>query len=234
MTSDKPVKTKVRPLLATSEKSLQGQKVWEEMEQMGIIERVNPSTLTDYSSALHLVKKPSGKGYRPCVDFRPINNLTKSDCYPIPKLKSFTHKLKEAKVFSKVDLRSAFWNVAIHPDSISKTTTLSPWGGAFVFKRLPFGLKNGPSAWMKFLHHVLNGLEGCYAYLDDLLLYSKSEEEHADILNKLLKRLEENGLSLALDKCTFGQSSVEYLGFQVSDKGLKPLSKKVKPICVFH
>ena len=161
---DKPVKTKVRPLLASSEKSIQGKKVWIEMEKMGVIERVDTSTLTDYSSALHLVKKPSGKGWRPCVDFRPINNKTKSDCYPIPKLKSFTHKLKGAKLFSKLDLRSAFWNVAIHPDSVSKTTTLSPWGGAFVFKRLAFGLKNGPSAWMKFLHHVLGDIEGVYAY----------------------------------------------------------------------
>ena len=166
----KPITTKVRPLLANSEKSLQGKKVWEEMEKMGIIERVDPSTLNEWSSALHLVRKPSGKGWRPCIDFRPINNKTKSECYPIPKLKSFTHKIKGAKIFSKVDLRSAFWNVAIHPNSVSKTCTLSPWGGAYVFKRLPFGLQNGPSAWMKFLHHVLQGLEGLYAYLDDLLV----------------------------------------------------------------
>ena len=72
-------KTKVRPLLASSEKSEQGRKIWEEMEAMGVIERVDPSTLTDYSSALHLVRKPSGKGWRPCVDFRPINLKTKSD-----------------------------------------------------------------------------------------------------------------------------------------------------------
>ena len=69
---DKPVKTKVRPLLADSDKSILGKKVWEEMEEMGIIERVDPSSLTDYSSALHLVKKPSGQGWRPCIDFRPI------------------------------------------------------------------------------------------------------------------------------------------------------------------
>ena len=142
------------------------------------------------------MKKPSGNGWRVCVDFRPINNKTKSDCYPLPKLKSFTHKLKGAKIFSKVDLRSAFWNVAIHPDSISKTTTLSPWGGAFVFKRLPFGLKNGPSAWMKFLHHVLSGIDGVYAYLDDLLIFSKTEQEHAAILDQIFNRLQENGGNL--------------------------------------
>ena len=99
-----------------------------------------------------------------------------------------------------------------------------------MFKRLPFGLKNGPSAWMKFLHHVLNGIDGVHAYLDDLLLYSHTIEEHENILHKIFSRLEESGLSLALDKCLFGQSSVEYLGFHVSEQGLKPLGKKVDAV----
>merc|ERR1711994_257979 len=152
---------------------------------MGVIERVNPSQLHEYSSSLHLVKKPSGKGWRPTVDFRPLNNKTKTECYPLPNLKSFATKLKGAKVFSKIDLRSAFWNLAIHPDSVKKTCTLSPWGGAFVFKRLPFGLKNGPGTWMKFLHHVLSGIENVFCYLDDLLVYNDSEKSHMETLNAI-------------------------------------------------
>ena len=229
-TGGKPVKSKVRPLLADSEKSIQGKQTWEEMERLGVIERVNPSELTEWSSSLHLVKKPSGKGWRVCVDFRPLNNQTKSESYPLPKLKSFTHQLKGAKLFSKIDLRSAFWNLAIHPNSVNKTCTLSPWGGAFVFKRLPFGLKNGPQAWMKFLNHVLSGIPGIFAYLDDLLLFSKTQEEHQTILEQVFKRLEENGLTLALDKCVFAQESVEYLGFEVTSSGLSPIKRKVDAV----
>ena len=229
-TDDIPVTSKVRPLLATSEKSQQGKLVWEEMEKMGVIERVDPSQLHEYSSSLHLVKKPSGKGWRPTVDFRPLNLKTKSECYPLPKLKSFASKLKGSKVFSKIDLRSAFWNLAIHPNSIKKTCTLSPWGGAFVFKRLPFGLKNGPGTWMKFLHHVLRGVDNVFCYLDDLLVYNDSEEAHQKTLDEIFNRLEENGLTLALDKCQFSQESVEYLGFQVTTTGLVPLPKKVDAV----
>ena len=227
---DKPVTTKVRPLLASSEKSVQGKAQWEEMEKMGVIERVHPSALSEYSSALHLVKKPSGHGWRVCVDFRPLNNKTKSESYPLPKLKSFTEKLKGAKWFSKIDLRSAFWNLAIHPDSINKTMTLSPWGGAFVFKRLPFGLKNGPQAWMKFLNHVLSGIDGIFAYLDDLLVWSDNQEDHDRILQQIFERLQENGLALALDKCVFAAESVEYLGFQVTSSGMFPLKRKVDAV----
>ena len=228
--SEKPVKTKVRPLLATSEKSQQGRKIWEEMEALGVIERVHPSTLNEWSSALHLVRKPSGKGWRPCVDFRAINNRTKSESYPLPKLKSFSQQLKGSKIFSVIDLRSAFWNLAIHPDSKSKTCTLSPWGGAYVFNRLPFGLKNGPGSWMKFLDHVLSGIPKTFAYLDDLLVHSENEQEHQDILEQIFRRLEDNGLSLALDKCVFGKKAVDYLGFEVSQEGLSPLKRKVEAV----
>ena len=120
------------------------------MEKMGVIERVDPSELNEWSSAVHLVKKPHQKGYRPCIDYRKINGVTKSDCYPLPNLRNFNKDLSGSKVFSKLDLRSAYFNLPIHKNDIKKTCALSPWGGAFVFKRLPFGLKNGPSSWMKF------------------------------------------------------------------------------------
>ncbi len=139
------------------------------MIKMGVIERVHPSTLNEWSSPLHLVKKPGQKGYRPCVDYRRINQVTKADCYPLPILKNFNKGIQGSKIFSKIDLRSAFFNLPIHEDSVKKTCVLSPWGGAFVFRRLPFGLKNGPSSWQNFLDSVLGGLEGIYTYLDDIL-----------------------------------------------------------------
>ena len=129
-----PIKQKVRPLLASSQKSQQGKRIWEEMERMGVIERVDPSTLTQWASPLHLAKKPNSDSWRPCVDYRLVNKVTRADLYPIPTLKAFTKKLKGAKLFSVIDLRSAFFNLPIHEDSVAKTTVLSPWGGAFMVR----------------------------------------------------------------------------------------------------
>ena len=103
-------------------------------------------------------------------------------------------------------------------------------GGAFVFKRLFFGLKNGPASWMKFLDSCLSGIDGIYTYLDDILVSSDTEEEHVRILHKLFERLQKFGLCLALDKCVFGQPEVDYLGYRVSPTGIKPLSHKIEAV----
>ena len=226
----KPIKSKVRPLNVNSEKSKQGHKIWQEMEKMGVIERVDPSMLNEWSFPLHLVKKPGQQSYRPCIDYRPINLVTKADCYPLPILKNFNKKIQGSKIFSKLDLRSAFFNLPIHEDSIKKTCVLSPWGGAFVFRRLPFGLKNGPSSWQKFLDHVLSGIDGIYTYLDDILCYSENEEKHLSLLEEIFNRLDHYGLSLALDKCEFGQTSIDYLGFHVNTTGICPLPAKIEAL----
>ena len=225
-----PFKSKVRPLLATSEKSQMGKKVWEEMEKMGVIERVKPNTLLQYTSPVHLVKKPSGNGYRVCADFRLLNARTKSDNYPLPLLRSFQNNIKGSKIFSKLDLKSAFHHLPIHSADQEKTCVLSPWGGAFVYKRLAFGLTNGPATWQKYIDHVLSGIDGLFCYLDDILICSENVERHMSTLEKLFARLKEHGLTLALDKCVFGQSTVEYLGYQVSATGICPLPRKVEAI----
>ena len=227
---ERPTKCKVRPLLASSEKSKEGHKIWLQMQKMGVIERVDPSKLTEWASPLHLARKPQGRGWRPCGDFRGLNSKTKPDCYPLPILRSFTGRLRSANVFSVIDLKSAFHNLPIHPDSIDKTTVLSPWGGAFVFKRLPFGLANGPSSYQKFMDKCLSGIDNLFTYMDDILVFTETLDQHMSVLEELFKRLEEFGLSLALDKCQFGRKSVDYLGYSVSSAGIKPLSRKIQAI----
>ena len=111
-----------------SVKAAAGKAAWEQMERDGVIERVKADTNTDYSSALHLAPKPGG-GVRPCTDFRALNAQTVVDAHPLPLLRDFTNKIHGAKVFSVVDLRSAFFNVPIWPPHRHKTLTLSPWGG---------------------------------------------------------------------------------------------------------
>ena len=229
-TTGEPFKSKVRPLLASSDKSKMGQKVWEEMERLGVIERVQPNTTLQYTSPVHLVKKPIGKGYRVCADFRLLNSQTKNDNYPLPILRSFQSQIKGAKVFSKLDLKSAFHHLPIHPQDVNKTCVLSPWGGAFVYKRLAFGLTNGPASWQKYIDSILTGIDGLFCYLDDILLCSEDVERHISLLSEVFKRLQKHGLTLALDKCIFGQATVDYLGYKVSSTGICPLPKKVAAI----
>ena len=223
-------KSKVRPLLADSEKFEEGRKIWKEMEGLGVVERVKPNTLLQYTSPLHMVRKPNGRGWRICADFRKLNQITKTDNYPLPILRSFQSTIKGSKVFSIVDIKSAFHHLPIDPKDVNKTCVLSPWGGAFVFKRLAFGLCNGPATWQKYIDSIVSDIPGLFCYLDDLLICSADVESHLSTLDTLFQRLSSNGLTLALDKCEFGRSTVDYLGYQVTSTGIRPLKRKVEAI----
>ena len=169
-----PSKARVRPLLANSEKAIKGKEAWDTMVKLGVVERIEPNANSDWGSSLHLVPKPDGS-MRPCSDFRQLNAKTVPDGYPLPNLKSFSHNLHGAKIFSKLDVQAAFHNVVIDPQDVHKTTTLTPWG-VFVYKRLAFRLCGAPSTFMKLMDNILAGLDGVYAYLDDLLVYSDNEQ----------------------------------------------------------
>ena len=229
-TTGEPFKSRVRPLLANSEKSKEGRKIWSEMEKLGVIERVKPQIRTQYTSPLHLVPKPNNRGFRVCGDFRLLNQQTKNDNYPLPLLRSFQAKIKNSKVFSTIDVKSAFHHLPIHEDDVNKTCVLSPWGGAYVFKRLAFGLTNGPSSWQKYIDTVLAGIDGIFCYLDDILLCTEDVDSHLSLVETVFQRLQANGIAIALNKCTFAKESIPYLGYQVSSSGIRPLNRKVDAI----
>ena len=189
-------------------------------------------TNTDYSSALHLAPKPGG-GIRPCTDFRSLNAQTVIDAHPLPLLKDFTSRIHGAKWFSVIDLRSAFFNVPIWPPHRHKTLTLSPWGGSYIYNRLAFGLASGPSTWQKLLEHTLRGVDNCFIYLDDVLCFGKTKASHDKTVESVLKRLAENDMALSLDKCKFGKNQVTYLGYSVSESGIKPLKAKLESLQKF-
>ena len=230
--SHPPCKTKRRPIIMDSAKAAAGKEAWEQMERDGVIERVKPGTNTDWSSALHLAPKAGG-GARPCTDFRALNAKTICDAHPLPLLKDFTSKIYGSRVFSVVDLRSAFFNVPIWPPHRHKTLTLSPWGGSFVYNRLAFGLASGPSTWQKLLEHTLRGIPNLFIYLDDILCFGKTKKDHDATLEEVFKRLAANGMALSIDKCKFGQDKVEYLGYSVTQSGIRPLDRKLDSLKQF-
>lgn len=181
-----------------------------------------------WASPLHMVQKSDGS-WRPCGDYRRLNSQTIPDRYPIPQLIDFAHKLSKANVFSTIDLVRAYHQIPIGLSDIPKTAIITPFG-LFEFTQLQFGLCNAAQTFQRVINQVLNGLEFCFAYIDDIMIASKDENEHMEHLETVFKRLEEHGLIINAEKSTFGQSSIKFLGYQISNEGTTPLSDKVEII----
>lgn len=178
-----------------------------------------------YASPLHLVAKKNGD-WRPCGDYRRLNNATIPDKYPIPNIQDFTHNMAGATCFSKLDLKKAYYQIPMNPDDIPKTAIITPFG-LFEFTVMVFGLRNATQTFQRFINQVLQGLDFAFPYIDDVCIASKTPEEHEEHLIMVLKRFQENGLELNAEKCEFFKDSVIFLGHKVSRHGIAPLDERV-------
>ena len=125
-----------------------------------------------------------------CIDYRALNQRTIKDRYPLPRIDDILDKLAHARVFSKIDLRSGYHQVAINPPDVHKTAFLTRYG-LFEFVVLPFGLCNAPSTFQRLMNGILHDMVDNFVtvYLDDILIYSNSEDEHEQHLRAVLERL---------------------------------------------
>lgn len=213
-TTGPPLFARARPLPPDKYKAAKEE--FERMMEMGICQ---PSK-SPWASPLHVVKKKDG-GLRICGDYRRLNAVTQPDRYPIPRIQDFTYQLKDMKIFSKVDIKMAYYWIPINQEDVQKTAIITPFG-LFEYKCLNFGLKNGTQSYQRFMHQVLRGIDGCFCYVDDILLFSKCEESHKRLLHEVLQRLQEYGISINIDKCEFGKYKIDFLGYEVSADGIKP------------
>ena len=151
--------------------------------KQGIASRSN----ANWASLLHLVKNADGT-YRPCGDYRKLISMTARPTFSIPHLFDFVNNLKGSKIFSKIDLCKAYYHVPMTPESRDKTTITTLFGN-FCFNMMPFGLCGAPSSFMRLMTEVVHGLQNIFVYLDDIILYSTSAEEHIAHLCSLFERL---------------------------------------------
>ena len=193
------------------------------MLKMGII---RPSS-SPWASPVTLVPKKDGTT-RFCIDYRKLNAVTKKDRYPLPRIQDIFDQLEGAKIFSTLDLKSGYWQIPMHENSIEKTAFICHLG-LFEFLMMPFGCANCPSKFQRALTKVLSGLIGkiCMLYIDDIVIYGKDERSHARNLQLVFDRLRKAGLKLKPSKCHFGATETKLLGYVVGKDGIKPDHEKV-------
>ena len=221
-TTGRPVFAKARRL--PPDKLAAAKTAFNDMSQAGIVRRSKSA----WSSPLHMVPKEDGT-WRPCGDFRRLNDATDTDKYPVPHLQDFSAQLQGCRHFSKVDLIRGYHQIPVAAEDVHKTAVITPFG-LYEFLRTPFGLKNAAQAFQRLMDTVCQDLGFVFVYLDDILVASRTAEEHRVHLAKLFARLRDFGLVLNPAKCVFDQPRLKFLGHTVSADGIAPAEDRVKAI----
>ena len=212
----------------------------ESLERAGVITK----SMSKWASPIVIIPKKSAPGEPPkrrlCVDFRKVNELQQEvitagktkgqiSIHPLPKIDEMYAKLKDAKVFSTIDLRSGYHHIALGKSSRAKTALVMPFG-KYEFLMVPFGLAQAPAYFQLLMNKVLKGLKFTMTYLDDIIIFSQDELQHLEHLEIVFSRLWEAGLKMKHSKCDVFKSEIHYLGHLISPEGISPLPNKLDSI----
>ena len=182
-----------------------------------------------------LAKKPNGS-WRFCIDYRALNACSESLGWPIPRIKEVLQRLgaTRSKYFGVIDLTAVYHQAELHSES-RRYTTFKTHMGTYMWKRVPFGLKGAPSYYQQQIADALDGLlyRVCEVYIDDIIIYGKTEEEFTENLQAVMERLNERGLTVTPAKCKFGLTEVEYVGHVINQEGLKISAEKKAKVLDF-
>lgn len=185
-----------------------------------------------WSSPCLLVKK-SDNTFRFCTDFRSVNDLTKPDSYPLPRMEDCMDRVGNAVFVSKIDLLRGYWQVGLSDRAKEISAFVTP--DRFLnYTVMAFGLRNAPATFQRLVNRVIEGLQNIEAYLDDLVIYSTSWSEHIKQLETLFNRLSSANLTINLAKCEFGRATVTYLGKVVGGGQIVRSSQRWRQFIIFQ
>ena len=194
-----------------------------ELLNAGVIRESN----SPWNFPIVVVRKKNGE-IRMCVDYRALNAKTARPIFPIPSAEELFDTVGGARYFSTLDLSSGYHQVKVGEKDIEKTAFSTRYG-QYEFVRMPFGLCGAPATFQRLMNVVLSkdNWINCVVYLDDILIFGKSIEEHNDRLMKVLARVKEAGLKLSADKCKFLKTEVNYLGHVINKEGVQTDPEKI-------
>ncbi|XP_069361223.1 uncharacterized protein [Maniola hyperantus] len=198
----------------------------DDLQKNGIIRESE----SEYSSPIIVVPKKNGE-LRLCVDFRALNKKTHKDKYPMPLIEDQINSLSGQSFYTTLDLASGYHQIPIAENCKHITAFVTP-DGHFEYNRMPFGLCNAPAVFQRLINKVLSRkkIPGVVAYMDDIIISSKTVKEGIDKLQQVLEMLKEANLTLNLAKCHFFKTTIEYLGYEISSEGVRPGLKKTEAV----
>ena len=161
-----------------------------------------------------------------------VNKVTRCDSYPIPRVDDCIDRIGNAKYVTKFDLLKGYWQVPLTARAKEVSAFVTP-DGLYQYKVMPFGMKNAPATFQRLINGVLSGLDGCEAYIDDVVVYSNIWEQHLLQIRSLMYRLTEAKLTVNLVKTEFGHAHLIFLGHVVAQGQIKPVAAKVEAIVDF-
>ncbi|GJS18937.1 putative reverse transcriptase domain-containing protein [Tanacetum coccineum] len=166
-----------------------------------------------------------------CIDYRELNKLTVKNLYPLPRIDELFDQLQGSSVYSKIDLRSGYHQLRIRDEDISKTAFRTRYGH-YEFQVMPFGLTNAPAVFMDLMNHVCKPYLDKFVivFIDDILIYSRNKEEHADHLRIILELLKKEKLYAKFSKCDFWISIVQFLGHVIDSQGIHVDTAKIEAV----
>lgn len=190
---------------------------------------IEPST-SPWCSPVVLVRKPDGSN-RFCVDYRKLNDITTKDSFPLPRLDDILDQLSGSYFFTKLDFKNGYFQVPLAPRDRPKTA-FSTRDNHYQFTVLPQGIKNGPPTFQRIVNQVLGPTRWkyCLAYIDDVLIFSKTFDDHLHHLDTVLQLLADANFRLSISKCSIATNHIEYLGHSIQDGFVRPNNTNIRAL----